>query len=160
MPVQVQVWDRYEHTPTRLGTAGFVKRLYSVGYKWYRARPLSLRGGGNRIVYKFLKQSSLRSARFPTSPEPTRAASKQPFPATKQKKETAFRTVSCAVGESRTHTPQRALPPQSSVSTISPLPRRLGLQRYGKKPKLQIIFRLSCVWSCSTCRRLRSRCRR
>ena len=33
------------------------------------------------------------------------------------------RAVFGAVGESRTHTPQRALPPQSSVSTISPLPQ-------------------------------------
>ena len=43
-----------------------------------------------------------------------------------------------AVGESRTHTPQRALPPQSSVSTISPLPHGLGLQIYCEFLKTQI----------------------
>ena len=45
-----------------------------------------------------------------------------------------------AVGESRTHTPQRALPPQSSVSTISPLPHGLGLQIYGEFLKTQIFY--------------------
>lgn len=40
-----------------------------------------------------------------------------------EKRSTCKRSTSSAVGESRTHTPQRALPPQSSVSTISPLPR-------------------------------------
>ena len=53
-----------------------------------------------------------------------------------RKRPADFSVGLCAVGESRTHTPQRALPPQSSVSTISPLPQLcrpckvLGLQRY------------------------------
>ena len=47
-----------------------------------------------------------------------------------KKKENRLQNVSeadfGAVGESRTHTPHRALPPQSSVSTISPLPQLFG----------------------------------
>ena len=49
------------------------------------------------------------------------------------KKRQALANLSpCAVGESRTHTPQRALPPQSSVSTISPLPRVFGTAKIEK----------------------------
>ena len=47
----------------------------------------------------------------------------------------------CAVGESRTHTPQRALPPQSSVSvsTISPLPR-IGTAKIRQKSETANYF--------------------
>lgn len=36
-----------------------------------------------------------------------------------------------AVGESRTHTGLRPLPPQSSVYTISPLPQSMSPNRFG-----------------------------
>ena len=39
------------------------------------------------------------------------------------KKAADFSVAFRAVGEIRTHTGQRPLPPQSSVSTISPLPQ-------------------------------------
>ena len=58
------------------------------------------------------------------SPEPNGSYLAKIPPKTKQKQLWRYsRAVFGAVGESRTHTPQRALPPQSSVSTISPLPR-------------------------------------
>ena len=56
----------------------------------------------------------------------------------KQKKRPALLLVLRAVGETRTRTGLLPLPPQSSVSTISPPPLRwLGLQRYDKKLNLQ-----------------------
>ena len=53
-----------------------------------------------------------------------------------------------ADGETRTHTGQRPLPPQSSVSTISPHPQvdnfSLGLQIYALILEIQTFFQLFC----------------
>ena len=53
----------------------------------------------------------------------------------KEKEAVSVDTASCADGETRTHTGQRPLPPQSSVSTISPHP-----QNYFGTAKVQIFL--------------------
>ena len=61
----------------------------------------------------------------------------------RDEKSLIFRPGFCAVGETRTRTGLLPLPPQSSVSTISPPPLlSLGLQRYDKKSILQIFLRI------------------
>ena len=53
------------------------------------------------------------------------------------KKGPAFLLVlSCAVGETRTRTGLRPLPPQSSVSTISPPPLEFGIAKVRQKSEL------------------------
>ena len=76
------------------------------------------------------------------TPVPTRQAGQK-----RKKLRNFFRSLR-AVGETRTHTGQRPLPPQSSVSTISPLPQiclpnfRLGLQIYARIFNLQNFFNI------------------
>ena len=52
------------------------------------------------------------------------------------------RCLFCADGETRTHTGQRPLPPQSSVSTISPRPQYFGTAKLRTKIKKQNFFEI------------------
>ena len=111
-------------------TQGLTRMVLQTPYNQYitkslAASPIKNRGACRRPSYKPLATCELQidPRQPPTSPYRP-PISPLPYPERVQRKETASsETVSCAVGESRTHTPQRALPPQSSVSTISPLPQ-------------------------------------
>ena len=100
-------------------------------FKWYQAYQMrrlvpQKRFRWNKVEFPCLLSSPARSSRPLVPPARPARSSRQPAPrnAAKQKKGgqliqlTAFR----ADGETRTHTGQRPLPPQSSVSTISPHP--------------------------------------
>ena len=58
------------------------------------------------------------------------------------------RCLFCADGETRTHTGQRPLPPQSSVSTISPRPQYFGTAKLRTKIKKQNFFEIFFVYFC------------
>ena len=58
------------------------------------------------------------------------------------------RCLFCADGETRTHTGQRPLPPQSSVSTISPRPQYFGTAKLRTKIKKQNFFEFFFVYFC------------
>ena len=65
------------------------------------------------------------------------------FPAQNAKKDILRRRcLFCADGETRTHTGQRPLPPQSSVSTISPRPQYFGTAKLRTKIKKQNFFEI------------------
>ena len=95
MPVQVPLMDLYEHPLTRLGTAGFVKRLYSVGYKWPRARPLSLRGGWESDCLYIPETELIAVGKVPNHPGASSGGLQTALSGHQTKKETAsFGTVS------------------------------------------------------------------
>ena len=58
------------------------------------------------------------------------------WPGSRNKKRPAFLLVLRAVGETRTRTGLLPLPPQSSVSTISPPPLEFGIAKVRQKSKL------------------------
>ena len=93
-------------------------------------------------------RTPLPSIAVPTKADPGRHPCRRARQAGKRKKLRNFFRSLRAVGETRTHTGQRPLPPQSSVSTISPLPQiclpnfRLGLQIYARIFNLQNFFNI------------------
>ena len=64
------------------------------------------------------------------------------FPAQNAKRHPPKKMSLCADGETRTHTGQRPLPPQSSVSTISPRPQYFGTAKLRTKIKKQNFFEI------------------
>ena len=106
------------------------RRVYNIlfhekRFKWYQAYQMRRlvprkRFRWNKVEFPCLLSSPARSPRHTT---PARPASPRHETSPNKKggqliQLTAFR----ADGETRTHTGQRPLPPQSSVSTISPHP--------------------------------------
>ena len=64
------------------------------------------------------------------------------FPAQNAKRHPPKKMSLCADGETRTHTGQRPLPPQRSVSTISPRPQYFGTAKLRTKIKKQNFFEI------------------
>ncbi len=60
------------------------------------------------------------------------------------KKKTTVVGCLCADDETRTHTGQRPLPPQSSVSTISPRPQYFGTAKIRTNLLFANLFRFFC----------------
>ena len=113
----------------------FINRCKGIPAPDFPKVPVSLyfdlRNRHWQYILGFFKEARIRSHRF-----------SEWVLRIKTKKRPAFLLVLRAVGETRTRTGLLPLPPQSSVSTISPPPLCwLGLQRYDKNLNLQIFLR-------------------